>query len=454
MADLSVAHLAALAHLVESVPDRTLRQLTLAVGGMPGDRARTLETMLMQAGLDRTRRARGMAALAPMFRARPDGVAATTFPPQVLPRLWKFVAVAQADLLDYLDPPSDYVDDTHRLSTVCARLFASAAAAVRDKPDDCWPPSLDAAAREAGLEALAHACDLGGLAHRALPSLKAWTGRPDADQIAEFRLMLRDAAAISESGARDLLEILFAHLTRAPRLLRLLANSSHAAARDGFLSGSELATFVDRLIVAGEIRARRIADYKAGDPIEPLQADLEWVADFLTETDTTVPIQAKSPWGVRIRQIRIGVSRTLGSLLGRVGRTVDKVLPMASVQTVGRMKREIPRLDAPIEAEGRALAESALDLVRVTRSLAAPFGCDGQRMGLMSELMDQFIGYADLALEEINAGVVSNEALAAERVMMAADFMERIEAVPDARAVRRRVAVSGVPASGVSPKAA
>lgn len=454
MADLSVAERVALAQVIETVPDRTLRQLVLAIGGMPGERARTFETMLAEAVTDRARRERGMTALAPMFRQRADGVAATTFPASVLPRIWKIVSVGQADLLPYLDVRHDYEDDSQRVATVCARLFASAAAAVRDRPDDVWPATLETAAREAGLEALAHACDLGGLAHRCLPYLPAWSGRPDADQAAELRLMLRDAATISASGAQELLEILLAHMTEAPRIMRLLAHSSHSAAREGFVSTSELATFVSRLIDAAEVRARRIAGYRAGEAIEPLREDLTWVAAFLVEADSTVPIQARSTWGKRIRLIRTGVSGSLGALLGRVGRAVDRMLPMVKTQTAGRMTREIPQLTAPIDPEPLFQALSGLDLVRVSRGLAAAFGCDGQRHALLTDLTTDLIGYADLALEEINAGVVADEALAAERVTLVADFLDRIEAAADARAVRRRVAVAGVPVRGVSPSAA
>jgi hypothetical protein len=457
MAGLSVAQCAALAQIIENVPDRTLRQLALAVGTMAGERARTFETMLEEASVDRARRERGMVALAPMFAPRPDGVATTWFPPRVLPRLWKIVCVGQADVMTYLDVRDVYEDDTARISTVCARLWTAAAAAVRDQPEVVWPVSLGeptGMGREAGLQALAQMCDLGGLAHRALPSLKAWISRPDADQIAELRLLLRDAGTISDQGARQLLEILFAHMTHAPRLLRMVANSSQSAAHDGFLSASELAVFVDRLLDGAEVRVRRIGAYAAGDPVEPLRADLEWTASLLIETDTTVSIQTRSAWGKRIIKVRSGVSGSLGSLLGRVSKAVDLSLPMVKVQTVGRMKRELPQLDVAIDPEARARAEAALDLVRIARGPAAAFGCDAQRLALVADLMDRLVAYADLGIEEINAGVVVDEGLAIQRMTMAADFMERIEAETDARAVRRRVAVAGVSMQGVSPNAA
>lgn len=455
MSDFSLAHRAALAQLIETVSDRTLRQLVQAVGGMPGERARILDAMLADVVQDRARRTMGMGALSPMFHPRADGVGAANFPPQVLRRLWKIAAEGQAAVLIYLDPQDDDYGDTSRIGNVCSRLYASAAAAVRDQPDTVWPSELsDAEWREPGLDVLARVCDLGGLAHRALPSLGDWVGRPSPDQLVEFRLFLRDASAISEHGAQELLEILFAHLTEAPMILRLVANSSHSPVHEDFLSGSELAVFVDRLIDAAEVRVERLAAYRPGEPIEPMRADLEWISGLLNEIDATLPVSAETVWGQRLRAVRLGAARTLSRLLGRVNKAVDRMLPTARVQTVGRMRRELPRLDLPVEPSALFEAQSALDVLRVTRGLTRPFGCEGQRQELVTALTAELIAYADHALEEINAGCVADEALASERVVMVADFLERIDALPDARAVRRRVAVAGVPAYSASPRAA
>lgn len=459
MSSLSIAHRAALTQIIRAAPDRALRQLNLAVTAMPGERARELETMLREEGRDRARRMRGLHALSPLFHPRTDGVAGLSFPPTVLPRLWKIVAEGEAEVLGHLDPRADYQDDSHRVAIVCARLFAAAAAAVRDQPEAVWPLTLnDPAAtplgREPRLQALARACDFGGLAHRALPSLKAWVGRPDADQIAELRLRLRDAASISDDGAQTLLEILFAHLGEAPLVLRLVAHASQAAQRENFLSGSELATFIDRLIEAAEVRRARIDAYRAGEPVEPLCADLEWIAQFLNEADNAVQIRADTAWGRRIRSVRLGVSNTLGGLLGRVGKAVDRALPMVRVKTAGSMRRETPDLEQAIAPEVRNQALTALDLLRAARGLTGPFGCDGQRLNLMTELTARLITYADLALEEVHAGAAGDGVLAGQRVMMSAEFLERIERVTEGRAVRRRVAAAGLLVKGVSPKAA
>jgi hypothetical protein len=428
------------------VPDRTLRQLTLAVAGMPGDKARDLELMLAGEGVDRLRRARGFAALSPLFHTRPDGVEAMTFPAAVLPRLWKIAAAREPDLLAMLDGDDERL--AGRTAVVCGRLYASAAAAVRDQPDAIWPSNLgDAATRAKGLDDLARCCDFGGLVHRALPSLKTWVARPDVDQISELRLLVRDASAMTVDGAQRFLDILFAHLADAALVLRLVVNTSNAAAREAFLSGSDLATFVDRLIAGVEARALRVSAFKAGDRGDLFHADLSWCADVLQELDATVELDRGGAWGKRLRDARVRIGKRLGELLSSVPRVVDKTMPMQKVQTAGRMTRTAPRLDVAIDPAMVQDATEALAIVALVRSLASPFGCEAQRSGLVQTLAVQLGDYADLIIEEVNAGDAPGEALALSRAAMAARFLEQIGATTEARAVRRRAAVAGAPAS-------
>jgi hypothetical protein len=433
MAELSVAHRMALAQVVEGVPDRTLRQLSLAVSGMPGERARGLEAMLAAETLDRLRRARGFAALTPLFRPRADGVEATTFPPGVLPRLWKIASSREPNILTFLDEDDDR--EAARTAAVCARLCATAAAAVRDRPDDVWPVSLgDPAMRDTGLEDLAYCCDFGGLVYRALPSRKAWVGRPDGDQVAELRLLVRDASEMIPDGAERLMDILFAHLADASLILRLMVHTSTAAARGAFLSESELAVFVDRLVVGMETRGARITAFKAGDPAEALQ-----------ELEATVQVDREGDWGKRLRDVRVRIGKRLGELLSGVARLIDKAVPMHKVQTSGRMTRNAPKLDAEPDTATVTAAQEALKVVGMVRNLAGPFGCEAQRSALVQSLTVQLGGYGDLVIEEINAGDAPDETAALDRVGMVAGFLDLIGAQTEARAVRRRSAVAGAP---------
>jgi hypothetical protein len=113
MSGLTVAHKVALAALLERCPDAMLKTVAAAVAPLPGGRAAELRMMLTDEQRDRARRQFVMAPLTPMFRARPDGVEALTFPPAVLARLWKAASAREPELLTRLDgdEPSVMVAD-------------------------------------------------------------------------------------------------------------------------------------------------------------------------------------------------------------------------------------------------------------------------------------------------------------------------------------------------------
>ncbi len=447
MAELSVAHRAALAQVIERVPDRTLSQLGLAAAGMPGARARALESMLVDEIQDRKRRARAMACLAPMFRPRPDGVASTTFPADVLPRLWKIASAGEPALLPFLDSDDDR--ELAQVAVVCGRICVAAAAALRDRPQTVWPEGEEKPeVRQAGLSELASCCDLGPLVSRGLPSLKTWVGRPNEDQLAELRLLVRDSAAIAPDGAQRLLEILFSHLTDAALILRLIVHSSTAAVQEAFLSESELAVFIDRLIAAVDMRVARISSVRAGagrNPMAALKADIAWVASVLAELDSTVHLHPGSAWGKRARDARMRISQTISALLGAAEKAVERALPLERVTISGRMTRSAPKLDDAIDTEARDGAAGALALLGAIRTSAQVFGCESRRIQVVQGLTTQLTNYAELALEAVNAGEIIDEASGLERIEICAQFLDLIEAKDAARTVRRRGAVAGVP---------
>jgi hypothetical protein len=130
MAELSVAHRAVLAQMLERVPDGTLKALSGAVAQMPGEKARALSLMLSDETRDRRRRAVAFAPLIPMFGPRPDGVEALSFPSGVLPRLWKAASSREPALLPRLDDVRGLEDDPEVVA-VSDRICLAAAAAIR-----------------------------------------------------------------------------------------------------------------------------------------------------------------------------------------------------------------------------------------------------------------------------------------------------------------------------------
>lgn len=447
MSGLTAAHRVALAALIGRCPETVLRSVSAAVAALPGGRAAELRLMLAEEMRDRARRALVLEPVARMFQPRADGIAAMTFPAPVLPRLWRAAIESEPDLLPRLD------GDGPDAVAVANRYCLAAAAAVRDRPELVWPESLAPERRPQGLVDLACCLDLAHLARRGLPSIEVWLKRPDGDQLAELRLLVKDCSEIHSDGATRLLEMLFAQLDDAVLVLRIITRTSGVAGRKGFLSASELAGFVERLLAGVDARSARLAAWRpdgaAGD-VDAVIADLDWCAGVLAELDVTLTLDPDSEWGRRVRDCRVKVAGWVAGLLRIADKAVDKALPLTRIQMSGRMTRIAPMLDAPARGAAADAALSLLRLVGATRGAAAVFGAEAARKALVEALTDRLSDYTDQALSLINDGDVADEEHALKLVSVAARYLELIDARDAARTVRRRAAVAG----GASSRAA
>lgn len=436
MTGLSVAHRTALAQIVDRCGDAALTQLETVARTLPGPRAADLLVMLRAESLDRRRRRFAFAPLFPMFQARADGIEGLVFPSFVLARLWREVSGREPDLLARLDDP-----DSPSAAAVADRLCLAAAGVVRDQGETIWP-----GANASALSELAGCFDLAHLVRRGIERLPAWAERPDEEQAAELRLLMRDAGEVADDGSRRAIDILFAHLGEGWRILRVIVHTSSAAGREGFLSESEMAVFVDRLLAAVNARVARVAAFRpqAGlQGLETVKADMLWCASVLNELDMTVQVRPNTVWGKQARDARVKVAGQLQALLKGVETSVDKVLPTTRAQTAGRMTRQVPRLDTPVDGDMVEQTRILLSLVAAVRSPAGVFGCEAQRAKLVAALEERLSKHADEALELINAGEAADEAHAVALVELVAEFLDRIELTEAARTVRRRVAVAG-----------
>ena len=435
MNGLSAVQRKALGRIIDLCGDTTLARLEVAACALSGAGGDALAVMLRAEGLDRARRRTAFAPLLPLFRPRADGVQGLIFPAAVLTAVWREAAARQADMLARLDEEGPVTD------VIADRFCLAAASAIRDQGETLWPGADGDQRAE-----LASCFDLAHLARRGLRRLPIWIDRPDEEQIAQLRLLMRDAGAVAPDGARRLTEILFAHMTEAAACLRIVVQASAATGRDGFLSDSEMGVFVDRLLDAIAVRADRIAAFgpeATPAEIEAVRTNLVWCASVLSELDMTVPMPPHGVWEERTRILRGRIVSRLQALMRAVEPAVEEVLPMARVQISGRMVRQVPRLDAPTEGEAVDRARTLLDFVAAVRGPAGVFGCEAQRTKLVADLDERLTRYADEALELINAGDAPDEAHAARLVEWVAEGLERIERIEAARTVRRRVAVAG-----------
>jgi len=442
VSSLSVAHHAALKAVVEACPDASLTHLGAAVTALKGDKAAELALIVRNEARDRARRATAFAPLLPLFHARQDGVPALTFPPRLLDRVWREAIQGEEAFLPLLDGAVS-VDGEWTLAA--DRLCAKAAAVLRDRSRDVWPDFQRPAQDQppATPEELAGCFDLTPLARGALPRLPVWLERPDDNQLAGLRLLIQDCLAMSPEGGRRMIDILFAHVADAERMLRVVTRTSRLADREVTLSHSDMGVFVERLLASVQARVQTIAAVRSSmgeTTMLRVVDDVTWCAGVLAEMDMSLQIRPDSSWGKAARMARVQVSGQLSGLMKSTSAAVHAALPMKRRTITGRMTRLCPWLEAPSEGEPIEAAAALLAAVAALRGAAVTFGCEADRSALKIELTDYLSTWADEALDSAGDGEAQDPDHVLHLVGVAARFLTMIEALEAARAVRRRAA--------------
>ena len=444
VSSLSPAHRAALTAVVEACPDASLAQLGVAVAAMPGDRAAELAVIVGEEARDRARRATAFAPLLPLFQARADGVPALIFPPAVLARVWRAAVVGEEAFLPLLDGAAT-VDGEWTLAA--DRLCARAAAVLRDRSSEVWPDFQRpaAGAPPSTPSELAGCFDLTPLVRTALPRLSVWLERPDDNQLAGLRLLIQDCLAVAPDGGRRMIDILFAHVADAERMLRVVTRTSRLADREVTLSHSDMGVFVERLLASVQARVQGVAALRSSltaDAMQTVVDQVGWCAGVLAEMDISLQIRPDSSWGKTARMARVQVSGQLSGLMKSTAAAVHAALPMKRRPIAGRMTRMSPWLEAPADGEPIEAAAALLTAVAALRGAAVTFGCEADRAALKTEMTDYLSAWANEALDGVADGEVDDPDHALRLVGIAARFLTTIEALEAARAVRRRAATA------------
>ncbi|HBI19741.1 MAG TPA: hypothetical protein DDY79_10630, partial [Brevundimonas sp.] len=403
MSSLSPAHRAALTAVVEACPDASLAQLGVAVAAMPGDRAAELAVIVGEEARDRARRATAFAPLLPLFQARADGVPALIFPPAVLARVWRAAVVGEEAFLPLLDGAAT-VDGEWTLAA--DRLCARAAAVLRDRSSEVWPDFQRpaAGAPPSTPSELAGCFDLTPLVRTALPRLSVWLERPDDNQLAGLRLLIQDCLAVAPDGGRRMIDILFAHVADAERMLRVVTRTSRLADREVTLSHSDMGVFVERLLASVQARVQGVAALRSALTADAMQAVVDqvgWCAGVLAEMDISLQIRPDSSWGKTARMARVQVSGQLSGLMKSTAAAVHAALPMKRRPIAGRMTRMSPWLAAPADGEPIEAAAALLTAVAALRGAAVTFGCEADRAALKTEMTDYLSAWANEALDGV-----------------------------------------------------
>ena len=259
-----------------------------------------------------------------------------------------------------------------------------------------------------------------------------------------------------------MIDILFAHVADAERMLRIVTRTNRLADTAAILSHSEMGGFVERLLAAVQTRVRRIAaslSPRDGADMARAVEDAAWCAGVLAEMDMCLQLRPDSPWGKAARMARIEVAGQLSGLMKSTSAAVHAALPMKRQVLAGRMTRLCPWLEAPVKGELIEAAAALLSSIARLRGAAGTFGCEADRQGLKAELTDYLSTWANEALDSIADGGVADPDPPLRLVGTAARFLTLIEALEAARAIRRRAAAAEAvfataPFTGASPAAA
>ncbi len=430
MSALTAAQLAGVAQLVEMVPDAVLTRLAEAVSLMHSARAETLAQMIAHEGRDRERRAIAFGAVLPLFSPRADGFPTDVYPRRTLARLWKLVSAPEPELTHCLDMigTEDVV-----INQISEQYLRAAACALRETPQDCWPDGSDE-----HRERLARLFELAPLMRRAAERLDEWIQRPDEDRVAELRVLFARAAKQFPDGPERLVELMFAHLPKAPPVLRILTLSAEAAAHSDVLSHSELGPFVDTLLQATETRVAAVEAFVAAparDQVRAAVAAIGWCADVLREMRLTVKPEPSSAWGVAVQGMQLRIERQAIAALETGAELVEMVFPLVRPKSAPKMASASPDLTAPSEASDIEVAMSLLGAIDQARVTLSEFGCEGVRRAIMKGVTSHLAEFTEKGLlKPTKAGPNGLKLL-----RRAADVLRAIGEKELARAVLRRL---------------
>ena len=438
MAGLTVEARTALARILDNVPDDALKLILSVVRCSAGQRAREVEALLHDSQDERRRRAEAFGAVAPLFRARNDALEALSFPPSVLPRLWRAACAKDREAVILLDRIGDEQATFRALART--RLYDATLAVLADNPESVWPrPADDDAAWLDGVAELRACCALGTLAHRSLENLSDWVDRPDEDQLAELKLALRDATQSDPEGSRRLIDILAAHLERIEDVVRLVIQGATATGHEAMLRHSELSRYIERAVCALEALAQRILSWRPGEARAGLERDLATTSAIVAALDRAFAHDPQADWARRVGAVKGRISSMIEERLQATAKAVSRILLTRGVQTAGRMMRKAADPNAVVDDGALAQARGLIDLAGSVRSAAAKFGCEARRHAVVAEVSGDIVNYIDQLIEAVHAGDADDVKATTARLLNLADLLERLGDDAEAKTARRRI---------------
>lgn len=227
--------------LLAGAPDGAVRSLETALAGASGDLS-AIRDLVRHEKNDRALRS---AVFSPLLGKGPG----------VLPDAYRFTSTAAAQAWSALARDRGELLEAAREAQADRRVTDPDPAVF----DDLCLAAADlaeTAAAPLGPDA-ALALRFAPLVRGALDRSGAWLGRADAEQAAALRLLLKDAASLTEDGAPRFLNLVSTHL-EPPALLLRFVSAALGRPNDNYLASSELAALGEALLDALDAAVDRV----------------------------------------------------------------------------------------------------------------------------------------------------------------------------------------------------
>jgi hypothetical protein len=444
MSQVSEAKLAVVKGLIEQAPDSAIRNLLLALsadGGHDSGLTRVQQVVEAEAA-DRRTRNFVFSPIAPLC-AVAGPFSGLNFPPRTLSLIWKALKVeAPEDMTAAQAAAADWRAETstpEAFDALCRRTAAGLRAGE-------GPFQAAAAAADAGggREALAACLDIAPVTRRALDQIPEWLGRMTSEKAAKLRLTYRDVVGVADDAGPRFFEMLAAHLSEPWLILRIISGVMDRP-NEAYVSGSELASFGERILADIDRRLAEITAFKSTAGRQAAHAAAQSVhmaCVEIAEIDQSINLSPEGVWGRRVARQKRTLASTIEAHLRSTDDAVAHALPLQTIRLGPRAIRGVPRLTADPEQTQVEKAATLLTFMSEVRSSAAAGGFASSRAKALEVLDGRLDSYVEDILEEIRSEHDDHRERARAYLEIAAEFCGLARDEKAAQIVRRRAAAA------------
>jgi hypothetical protein len=444
MIQMSEVKLALVRGLIEQAPDVAIQSLMMALraDSRHDESLTVVQQMIELEASDRRARNLVFAPVAPL--CAPAGpFTGLSFPPRALTLIWKALKEESPDDVIAAKAMAARWGGPDCTPELFDMLCAAAAAGLRGA-QGTFGAAAASADQGGGRGSLAACLDIAPVTRRALDQMPEWLGRMTSEKAANLRLAYRDAVAIADDAGPRFFEMLAAHLAEPWLILRVISGVMDRPG-EAYVSGSELASFGERVLADIERRLGEVTAFKstAGRQAAHAAAQAVHVATIeIAELEQSFALTPDGSWGRRLARQKKTLATTIEGHLKDTDDAVAQALPLQTVRVGPRTQRGVPRLTHDPDPAQVEKAASLLTFMSEVRVSAATGGFASARAKALEVLELRLDKYVEEVLEEIRAEDGVDTPRARAFLEIAAEFCGLARDEKSAQIVRRRAAAA------------